>query len=42
MSQFTRTRVTRDFDTGEIKGWEEFYEFVRMTDPSLEKDDISL
>ena len=32
---FTRTRVMRDYTTGEIKGWDEFYQLVRLDDPTL-------
>ena len=32
---FTRTRVMRDYSTGEIKGWEEFYDLVRLNEPTL-------
>ena len=31
---FTRTQVKRDVTTGEITGWDEFYELVRLNDPS--------
>ena len=31
---FTRTQVKRDQTTGEITGWDEFYELVRLNDPS--------
>ena len=32
---FTRTRVALDSATGEVKGWEEFYELVKLNDPTL-------
>ena len=35
---FQRTAVKRNHETGEIQGWQEFYELVRMDDPSLEGD----
>ena len=33
---FQRTAVKRNHETGEIQGWQEFYELVCMDDPSLE------
>ena len=35
-NSFTRTAVTRNMDTGEITGWQEFYRLVCMDTPSLQ------
>ena len=40
MSSFQRTTVTWDRMTGEISGWDEFYELVSMTDPSIQEVDL--
>ena len=35
-SSFRRTAVTRNHDTGEITGWEEFYSLVCLDAPGLQ------
>ena len=34
MNQFTKTTVSRNSETGEIQGWQEFYELVCLNDQS--------
>ena len=35
---FTRTAVRRNTETGEISGWQEFYDLVCMDDPNMQTD----
>ena len=38
-TSFSRTAVRRNTETGEIQGWQEFYELVCMDDPSRARED---
>ena len=38
-SSFSRTTVNRNTETGEIQGWQEFYELVCMDGPALSSED---